>query len=166
VAGHVDRAHAAAAQVPVRAIGIADRVGARHVREFTPDLGQHRLDRLRRQAIVAHQALPTARSVDVALVRVHRRLRQAVQPGHVVFVYVAQHHQIGIVQFRADAVGDQRRVEGRASVGAAYDHLVAIGILARLLAEEDADAAEVDAANGIDHERKYAGFFGAEILAA
>ena len=47
----------------------------------------------------------------------------------------------------ADAVGDDRRVEGGLRVGAAHDDLVGIGIFAVLVAEEDGDAAEIGARN-------------------
>ncbi len=45
----------------------------------------------------------------------------------------------------ANAVGGDGRVEGGLCVGAAHDDLVAVGILAVLVAEEDRDTAEIGA---------------------
>ena len=89
------------------------------------------------------EPVPAARGLDVALVREHLRARQPMQPGHVVFVHVAEHDELGRFERLADALGDQRRVEGRARVAAAHEHLIAVGILAVLLAEEHANASEI-----------------------
>ena len=77
----------------------------------------------------------------------HRRLGQTVQRGHVIFMHMAKDHEIAGIEFRADVVGDDWRIERRLRVGAAHDHLVGIGIFAVLLAEEDGDAAEIGARN-------------------
>src|SRR5690606_31862075 len=150
---HVDGAHARTAEFPDRAVAIADRVRARRVEELAPDLGEHRFGRRRRQPVVAQQPGPAAHRFDVAFVDVHCGARQAVQPRHVVLVRVPEHDQLRVVENGADAVRDQRRVERRARVAAADHHLVAVGILARLLAEVDGDSAEVEPADGVGHGR-------------
>ena len=67
------------------------------------------------------------------------------QPGHVVFMHMAQHDQIGVVEVGADPVGDRRRVEHHMGVGAAHDNLVAVGVLAVLVTEKNGDPAKIGA---------------------
>ena len=94
-------------------------------------------------AVVPAQAVPALCGGQVGPVHVHRCVRQPVQPGHVVFVHMAQDHQVYVVQRRADVVGDRRRVEGHARVTAVHDDLVAVGVLAGLFAEVDGHRAEL-----------------------
>ena len=106
------------------------------------DLRAQRGERRRVVAVVAREAGPRARGVEVGLVHLHHRARHAAQPGHVVLVNVAEHDEVDRLERRPDALRDQRRVEGDARVAAFHQHLVAVGVLARLLAQPHRDGAE------------------------
>ena len=92
---------------------------------------------------MACQAGPAAHRFQVGFVGVDRYAGQSVQARHVVLVHMTEHHQVGVVEVGADPVGHWRRVEHHVGVGAANDDLVAVGVLAVLVAEEDGDPAKV-----------------------
>ena len=145
---HVDRAHRyAAAEVPARAVGVGERIRPGHVVELALDLGVHAGEHAWRVAVVPSEPVPAARGIRVGLVHVDRRVRQAVQAGHVVLVHVPEHDEISVEELLAQAVRDERRVESRERVRAAHHDLVAVRVLARLLAEVDADRPEPDDRN-------------------
>jgi hypothetical protein len=144
VAGQVQRAHAhAAAELPHRAVAITHRVGPRRVVEVALDLAPQVVEDRLRVAVVPAQPREAARGVEVGLVHVHRLAGHQVQPGHVILVHMAEDRQVRIRQHPGDAVGDLRRVEHHPRVAAAHHNLVAVGVLAGLLAEVDANRAEV-----------------------
>jgi hypothetical protein len=94
MARHVHGAHAHAAQIPDRAVGVGDGVRPRHIVELGLDLRLQRAQHRWRVAVVAAEALPASCGGEVGLVHVHRHLPQALQPGHVVLVYMAQDHEL------------------------------------------------------------------------
>ena len=148
VAGHMNGPHARATELPARAVVIGEGIGAGDVVVILADLGEHRRAALRRQAVVAGQPFPAAQGIDIGPVRVHRHARQAVQAGNVVFVHMTEHAQVGPVEGLAHPVGYRRGIEHGQRVGAAHDDLIAVGILAVLVAEEDRDATEIGARRG------------------
>ena len=98
--------------------------------EVDLDLAPQVVEHLWRVAVVAAQARPAARRVEIGFVDLHLGFRQPVQAGHVVLVHMAQDHQVRRVECRADVVGHLGCVEGHQRVAAAHDHLVAVGVLA------------------------------------
>ena len=143
VARQVVGPHAhAAAQVPDRAIAVAGGVGPGLVMEILLHDGVHRVQHILRVAIVLAHAVPRLGSGQVGLMHLHRGVHQAVQPGHVVFVNMAQDDQVHRVQLGPDAVGHLGCVKGHPHVGPLHDELVAVRVLAGLFTQMHAHRAK------------------------
>ena len=148
VTRRVEGTHARPAELPHRAVRVADGIGPRRVEELAPKLFQHRGHVALVAAVGGDETCPALRGRQIGDVHMHGRLRQAVQGGHVVLMHVAEDHEVGGVELFADVVGDNRRVEGGLGIGAAHDDLIGIRVFAVLLAEEHRDAAEIGTRNG------------------
>ena len=81
-------------------------------------------------AVVLGQPVPRLGRRQISLMHLHFGLRHAMQACHVVFVNMAQNHQIYHVKVSADPIGHQRRVKSNPHVRAAHQHLITFRVFA------------------------------------
>ena len=146
MAGHVDRTHLHAPQIPDSPVVITQCIRPRRVAELAHDLVMERIEHGGRVAIVGCKPSPAARGVEIAVMNMERHLLQHPQPRHVILMHMPQDHEVGAGEAGRlrKRLGDERRVEHRDRIAAVHDHLITVGILSGQLARPDGDRAELN----------------------